>query len=435
MSEEPRLDIENVLFQDASEGVKFARKSDHCHELHEFCDAVTYTQSMPSFEEIFSNANSAKRFRQFVSMAYVNDNKRIELHEINPCCSEYSFGFNLSTTRTLRIEMHQLASILYNRDKEDYRVILYFSTYSRPLFAAEYDTSPCSADVPNYIADPAYYVRKVGTKFGRRMYEGDDVPEKHFSGIYWNITSNEIFKLHEKANLNTNKTDFRMWLWLAIEFNTSDSRRRESPCIMMNDAYDISAFVGEQRAVNRNSSIIQIIKFGLIFLLLALFLGAVHLIQRKWQKLWKESKPTAAQLTLYPVREQTSEDISEAKWPTGESNRTTELEEPLNSISDTLLDVNDNLLNRYFPGDSFPEKKSHPLEQMPLIESDNPGYKFNPMLSQPTSQVLQAAPTLQPQQALIQVQEQPANFSGGNSGGYKTMEAISFPSASESEYK
>ena len=91
LSEEPKLDIENVLFQDASEGVKFARKSDHCHELHEFCDAVTYTQSMPSFEEIFSNANSAKRFRQFVSMAYVNDNKRIELHEINPCCSEYSF--------------------------------------------------------------------------------------------------------------------------------------------------------------------------------------------------------------------------------------------------------------------------------------------------------------------------------------------------------
>ena len=91
LSEEPRLDIENVLFQDASEGVKFARKSDHCHELHEFCDAVTYTPSMPSFEEIFSSGNSANRFAEFVSMAYVNDNKRIQLQEINPCCPERSF--------------------------------------------------------------------------------------------------------------------------------------------------------------------------------------------------------------------------------------------------------------------------------------------------------------------------------------------------------
>ena len=60
-------------------------------------------------------------------------------------------GMNLTTTRTLRIEMHQLASILYNRDEEDYRVILYFSTYSRPLFAPEYDNSPCSVDVPKYF--------------------------------------------------------------------------------------------------------------------------------------------------------------------------------------------------------------------------------------------------------------------------------------------
>ena len=70
---------------------------------------------------------------------------------------------------------------------------------------------------------------------------------------------------------------------------------------------------------------------------------------------------------------------------------------------------------------------------MPLIESDAPGYKFNPMLlDHPTSQVLQAAPTLQPQ-PLIQVQEA-ANFNGGTSGGYKTIEAISFP-PTESEYK
>ena len=199
------------------------------------------------------------------------------------------------------------------------------SGYSQVLF---YFTKFDFNESISYIANPAYYVRKVGTKFGRGMYEGDDVPERHFSGIYWNITSNEIFKLHERVNSNSNKTDFRMWLWLAIEFNTSDSRRQESPCIMINDDYDISEFVREQRAVNRDSFIVQIIKIGLLFFLLAFLLGALHLIQRKWQKLWKDSKPTPAQLTLYPVREP-SEDISEAKWPTGDSNRTTELDEPL----------------------------------------------------------------------------------------------------------
>ena len=175
-------------------------------------------------------------------------------------------------------------------------------------------------------------MRKTGTKFGRRMYEGDDVPERHFSGIYWNITSKEIFELHERVNSQSNKTDFRLWLWLAIEFNTSDSesRWRESPCIMINDDYDISVFVREQRAVNRDASIVQIIKIGLLFFLLVFIFGALHLIQRKWQKLWKDSKPIPAQLTLYPVREP-SEDISEAKWPTGDSNRTTEFEEPLKS--------------------------------------------------------------------------------------------------------
>ena len=126
-----------------------------------------------------------------------------------------------------------------------------------------------------------------------------------------------------------------MWLWMAVEYNTSDSKTKESECIMIDKdtssaGYDISTFVNEQIAVNRNKFIVRIINVGLILLVIAVAFLAVNLLQRKWQKLWRDSKPTPAQLTLYPVREP-SDDLSEPKWPTGDrpTAETTELGEPL----------------------------------------------------------------------------------------------------------
>ena len=93
LSEEPLLDDDGILLQDATEGVKFAEKSEHCHVKHEFCDAVTYTPSMPSLETIFSTASSSKRFADIISMAYVNDNTRMTVQTVKaPCCPDHQYA-------------------------------------------------------------------------------------------------------------------------------------------------------------------------------------------------------------------------------------------------------------------------------------------------------------------------------------------------------
>lgn len=168
------------------------------------------------------------------------------------------------------------------------------------------------------------------------MFEGENAADRHLTGIYWEITTGEIFDLHKTVDVDSNGTHLFMWFWIAVEFNTSDSKTRESKCIMidkykdLNSGYDISAYLNEQIAVNRNRFIVRIINVGLILLVMIVSFLAVNLLQRKWQKLWRDSKPTPAQLILYPPREP-SDDLSEPKWPTGDrpTTETTELGEPL----------------------------------------------------------------------------------------------------------
>lgn len=93
-----------------------------------------------------------------------------------------------------------------------------------------------------------------------------------------------------------------------------------------------------------------------------------------------------------------------------------------------------NLLNRYFPA----ETKENTFDHLPLIESDNPGYKFNPLQmitpNHQKPQVLQSAPTLQPQTSMQA--PMPLPFNSGMSGGYKSMEAIeAIPFHIENEYE
>lgn len=93
ISEEPLLDDDGILLQDATEGVKFAEKSEHCHVKHEFCDAVTYTPSMPTLETIFSTPASSNRFADFLSVAYVNDNVRTTIQTVDaPCCPDHQYA-------------------------------------------------------------------------------------------------------------------------------------------------------------------------------------------------------------------------------------------------------------------------------------------------------------------------------------------------------